>query len=815
MTSGGDIFAAGVRRRSVGGRVLVPGLLAIACALPAADGVPPADTSADQKAAQQQAAARARAFASEAATAVSAGEFDRARTLYRSALALDPGLAEARTGLSSVEAILAGRQAAAADPAGLPAALPADLEGQRESETRLALAQADALSAAKRWREAIDVLDAARTRIIGLDRQGRLRDMGAEIERRLVDYRRAETAGATVGATVDRAQAAQAASDERGRDTAGARSILLERLARIRAVRDHGHLELALAHARRLVSDYPGEKVAEDLNNELLAAVHERRRLDLKERSREVRQEIAERIERSLIPTGQNGMPQYPQDWRDRHVGGTNELDLIPAVPAWKEAILGHLVTRISLDVNAQNGVEVLNQLARQAGVNLIIDPEVMAAGERPVTLKASGVTFESALNWITRLMDTSWIIADGAIAIGGKVSEPPLVRIYDATAALFQARDFPGREVGLAGLGGAGGAAAAAPAAPAPGATANDLVETIKKIITPTIWANPANGLAVVTGNRLVVTAPADTQRQVLEYLRAQERSRSLLVKVDLHWLSINDGYLEQIGVQWNTQNSLLQSQNHGLERFNNTSYTTASTWNQLPAVAVQQPNAGAGLNLSLSLLRSANLYPVLTAIEQSGQGRVLAATSVVTLNGVRANCQFLSQFSYIQGYDVVGGNFDPKIAVLNTGFTLDVQPYVSADRRSVTLDLDPMLSSATNFNEVLIAPRILPGRGGDGKGDGDGAFIEPGRTFPIDLVNVSRRSARTTAKIADGSSLIISGFGNTVEQQAATRVPVLGSIPFLGRLFGQRGRYSNRTKTFLTASVAVIDFNALEARL
>ncbi len=804
MTSAGGIPTAGADRRSIGGWALVPGLLlAIACVLPAADDAPPAETAppGGTMKAQQETTARARAMAAEAATAVNASELERAQTLYRSALSLDPSLADARTGLAAVEAILARRQTA-------PAA-PAELEGRGEAEIRLALAQADTFAAAKRWREAIDVLDAARTRLVGLDRQGRLRDMGLEIERRLVDYRRSETAVATAGATAGRAQAAQTASDDRGRDAAGARSILRERLARIRALRDHGHLELALAHARRLVSDYPGEKVAEDLNQELLAAVHERRRLDLKERSREVRQEIAERIERSMIPTGQHGLPQYPQDWRDRHAGNTNELDDIPAVPAWKEAILGHLVTRVSLDVNAQNGVDVLNQLARQAGVNLVIDPEVMAGGEHPVTLKASGVTFESALNWITRLMDTGWTIADGAIAVGSKAGEPPLVRIYDATAALFQARDFPGRELGFAGMGGVGGGAAAAPAAAPPAATANDLVETIRKVITPAVWANPANGLAVVTGNRLVVTAPADTQRQVLEYLRAQERSRSLLVKVDLHWLSINDGYLEQIGVQWNTQNSLLQTQNHGFERFNNTSYTTASTWNQLPAVAVQQPNAAAGLNLSISLLRSANLYPVLTAIEQSGQGRVLAATSVVTLNGVRANCQFLSQFSYIQGYDVVGGNFDPKIAVLNTGFTLDVQPYVSADRRSVTLDLDPVLSSATNFNEVLIAPRILPGK------EGDGAFIEAGRTFPIDLVNVSKRSARATARIADGTSLIISGFGNTVEQQAATRVPVLGSIPFLGRLFGQRGRYSNRTKTFLTASVAVIDFNALEARL
>jgi type II secretory pathway component GspD/PulD (secretin) len=44
---------------------------------------------------------------------------------------------------------------------------------------------------------------------------------------------------------------------------------------------------------------------------------------------------------------------------------------------------------------------------------------------------------------------------------------------------------------------------------------------------------------------------------------------------------------------------------------------------------------------------------------------------------------------------------------------------------------------------------------------------------------------------------------------------VPLLGSIPFLGRLFGARGRYADRTKLYLMSTVSIINYPELEARL
>ncbi len=42
-----------------------------------------------------------------------------------------------------------------------------------------------------------------------------------------------------------------------------------------------------------------------------------------------------------------------------------------------------------------------------------------------------------------------------------------------------------------------------------------------------------------------------------------------------------------------------------------------------------------------------------------------------------VRASATFVTQYSYIKGYDVVGGNFDPVIGVLSSGQTINVGDF------------------------------------------------------------------------------------------------------------------------------------------
>ena len=64
-------------------------------------------------------------------------------------------------------------------------------------------------------------------------------------------------------------------------------------------------------------------------------------------------------------------------------------------------------------------------------------------------------------------------------------------------------------------------------------------------------MWENEAYSISI-RGTTLLVTAPTATHLLIQEFIRSQANQKSLLVRVNARWLTIKDGYLEEIGVDW-----------------------------------------------------------------------------------------------------------------------------------------------------------------------------------------------------------------------------------------------------------------------
>jgi type IV pilus assembly protein PilQ len=105
----------------------------------------------------------------------------------------------------------------------------------------------------------------------------------------------------------------------------------------------------------------------------------------------------------------------------------------------------------------------------------------------------------------------------------------------------------------------------------------------------------------------------------------------------------------------------------------------------------------------------------------------------------------------------------------------------------------------------------RAIPGNELDANGDQIDIGVSTG--FTVEVPNVAVSEAATTVTIPDKGSLLVGGFQKSVDQFTASRVPLLGSIPFLGRLFGARGRYSDRTQLVLLSTVTILNYPELEA--
>lgn len=598
---------------------------------------------------------------------------------------------------------------------------------------------------------------------------------------------------------------------------ATARSQREERLRRIEVARARGSIEVAIAACRRLAHDFPGDEEIESLHRDLLAERLRRQRGDEAARLDDVRQEMALRTEMDLIPVGIEGRPVYPADWQartDRRRSGESAS----AEPAWRESLRNRLAERVSFVSDGRTGPEVLRSLAVRHDLNLVVAPALLAVAGEPLALHAPSIRLDHLITWIARSMGTTWSLSRGAVWVGPDAEVDPVLAVHDISSLLIRPGDQPERRIALvsASSGSAGASAAFEPAsisqATVPAITADEVVDLIRSAVSPATWERPGCGIRV-QGRQLFVNAPAEVHALVREFLRAQDRQQNVQVRIEARWLDVQDRFLEEIGVDWTALGTpFTTSTGQGVAVDNQRGGVAGSARSVLPAtaMAINPALSGTGLGLGAMVLDRVQATAALAAVERTQKARILESLSVVTLNGVRANIFTGNQSAYVASYQIVNNNYDPEVKVLTGGMDLSVRPLVSADRRYVTVELRPSVSSIRFASEMILGVRSFLG---------EERIISGPMVYVVDLEIglpiVDLRTGGTTAMIPDGGSLLVGGFNRSLDQIASTRVPYLGSIPFLGRLFGRRGRYSQHDRLFLLASATIIAYDELETRL
>lgn len=159
------------------------------------------------------------------------------------------------------------------------------------------------------------------------------------------------------------------------------------------------------------------------------------------------------------------------------------------------------------------------------------------------------------------------------------------------------------------------------------------------------------------------------------------------------------------------------------------------------------------------------------LQALVADGRAEVLSRPSVLALNNRQAVIQVVDiiQFPIAQSTisasgDIVQSAF--TFEEIRPGITLNLRPRVSADNQYVSMEIDVTVEAvvAANNGEVRNA-------------DGVVIATKPG---------ASLRRVQTFARINDRTPIIIGGLITEDKSTIKNRVPLLGDIPIIGRLFG-----------------------------
>lgn len=209
--------------------------------------------------------------------------------------------------------------------------------------------------------------------------------------------------------------------------------------------------------------------------------------------------------------------------------------------------------------------------------------------------------------------------------------------------------------------------------------------------------------------------------------------------------------------------------------------SYTAPNTYNGLTSLI----NTGDTSRVATAVFSASDFNMVISALKTQNNTKIVSNPTVVTLNNTEGVIKIGQEFpipSYT--YNAERGSFEVSgFTYKPIGIILKVTPQVNG-RGVIKLTLEPEVSQQNGSTSF----------GGAG-----------GASIPI----IATRSAKTQVSLKDGYTMGIGGLITSSQDHGGTKVPVLGSIPVLGRLFSSKNVRDEVTNLliFITAKTVSAD--------
>jgi len=281
--------------------------------------------------------------------------------------------------------------------------------------------------------------------------------------------------------------------------------------------------------------------------------------------------------------------------------------------------------------------------------------------------------------------------------------------------------------------------------------------------------------------------------------------------VLIEARFISTSFSDLSELGVDWILNSPIILSRKKvkgEAEMQPHTQIDQGATIGFTPFSGEAQ-----GLNLTYQgLLTDPMFQAVLHALETSGKSRTLSVPKVTTVNNHPAVIRIGEDFRYFEEYDVqTTPSFitDEGSTVYSTvivpvgspqleelGIELQVTPSVGADLRDITLNILPEISEFVRYERYEIADtssQTTTGTAGT-------------NTTSLVKLPIFRRSRIETELIAQsGETVVMGGLISSSEDQSSEKVPLLSSVPLIGRLFRHDGVEESRKNLliFVTATI------------
>ncbi|MEI6971689.1 MAG: hypothetical protein WCL44_09250 [bacterium] len=480
------------------------------------------------------------------------------------------------------------------------------------------------------------------------------------------------------------------------------------------------------------------------------------------------------------------------------------------------------------VEANIHNVVEILRKLAQEGdraekdpmkkGVNFIL--KLGDSSPKAITFGAKYVSLLETVKIITDVADLSYRIEGQVVMIVPKdeAGGPIVTRFYavDPSVVRALATGSPSAPVDA---GGEGGEDPFTPAGEEGAAAVSDVPsDLMSPLKTMGVKFPRGSSITYSAGISKIIHANTVDNLAMFEKVLAEFNTINPQVEIETRFVDISQSDLEELGFEWRLMDNveLLQKAGSG-------GLPAAAR----PRVTMNANNSSGGFSKGLrfdsvtdggmfgrgevgsllaiqSMLTSADMMWLLHAVEQSGHADLLSAPKVTTQPGEEATVKVTTEYIYPTEYALEGGNVNgigtaaylqqqsvmvPQgFETREVGVILTVKPELSPDRSTISLMLSPDVVTEPTWHDY-------------------GYKLADGTDVPMKMPFFHRRSASTTVRVYDGSTVVMGGMIAEDLRTADDKIPLLGSIPIIGRLFQSKQNRSEKRNLLIFVTARLVD--------
>jgi hypothetical protein len=326
---------------------------------------------------------------------------------------------------------------------------------------------------------------------------------------------------------------------------------------------------------------------------------------------------------------------------------------------------------------------------------------------------------------------------------------------------------------------------------------TEDHLIALIKSTVAPKSWFDEG-GTGTVEyfplSLAVVVNQPPDVQEQVAEMLGALRRFQDTEVAVDVRFVCVAEEFWEK------------------------SEFNAKKCACDCAAKAGSEPKKYGPVRRDSAEVRFLNdiqVFELMESVQDDKRTCVMQAPKIKMFNGQEVTVKSLDQHLFATGVTIVTGPngssiLVPKNEPVDIGGKMALQPVISADKKSVRLKID----ADWEYEDIDFVP-LSPITTSLNAKEANGADKPKESTQQVQVPIVRSFIFEKTLVLRDGHSALINMGTRPIERRQAFDTPVLGKIPYIGRLFKNVGYGKETERVLMLVTPRIIVADAEEARV